>query len=166
MTTDIIFRLNGFDVSVAVEPHRRLLDVLRDTLGETGTKEACGEGECGACTVLVDGVAVNSCLFPVAEASGTTVTTIEGLAGANGALSAIQRAFLDHGGAQCGFCTPGIVLAAVALLDENPDPNDGEIRYALTGNLCRCTGYVQIVAAIRAAATATRGGKAVGGHSD
>ena len=158
MKVEVGFRLNGHQVRAEVEPHMRLLDVLRDTLGETGTKEGCGEGECGACTVLVDGAAVNSCLFPVLEAAGTTVTTVEGLATANGSLSPLQRAFLDHGGAQCGFCTPGMVMAGVALLAENPNPSDAEIRYALTGNLCRCTGYVQIVAAIRAAAVTTRGG--------
>ncbi len=157
MKVEVGFRLNGYEVRAEVEPHLRLLDVLRDTLGETGTKEGCGEGECGACTVLVDGAAINSCLFPVCEAAGTSVMTVEGLAEANGALSPIQRAFLDHGGAQCGFCTPGIVMAGVALLAENPNPSDAEIRYSLTGNLCRCTGYVQIVAAIRAAAVATRG---------
>ncbi len=158
MKVEVGFRLNGYEVRAEVEPHRRLLDVLRDTLGETGTKEGCGEGECGACTVLVDGAAVNSCLFPVCEAAGTAVTTVEGLATASGSLSPLQRAFLDHGGAQCGFCTPGIVMAGVALLAENPNPSDAEIRYALTGNLCRCTGYIQILDAIRAAALVTRGG--------
>ncbi len=157
MRVEICFELNGHEVRADIEPHLRLLDVLRDTLGETGTKEGCGEGECGACTVLVDGVAVNSCLFPVCEAAGTTVTTVEGLSESNGELSPIQRAFLDHGGAQCGFCTPGIVMAGVALLAGNPDPSDEEIRYALTGNLCRCTGYVQIVESIRGAASRMKG---------
>ncbi len=156
MRVGIRFELNGHEVQAEVEPHLRLLDVLRDTLGETGTKEGCGEGECGACTVLVDGAAVNSCLFPVCEAAGTSVTTVEGLAEANGALSPIQRAFVDKGGSQCGFCTPGIVMSGVALLAGNPDPSEEEIRYALTGNLCRCTGYVQIVESIRAAAARMR----------
>lgn len=147
----IAFHLNGHVVTPDVEPQRRLLDVLRE-LGHTGTKEGCGEGECGACTVLVDGRAVNSCLLPVAEAAATEVTTIEGLAPSAGRLSPLQQAFLDHDGAQCGFCTPGMVLAAVDLLAGEPNPSDGEIRRALVGNLCRCTGYVQVVAAIRSAA--------------
>jgi carbon-monoxide dehydrogenase small subunit len=156
MRVAIAFELNGHQVQADVEPHLRLLDLLRDTLGETGTKEGCGEGECGACTVLINGSAVNSCLLPVCEAEGTAVTTIEGLAGPDGKLSVIQQAFLDKGGSQCGFCIPGIVLAGVALLSENPDPSDADIRYALTGNLCRCTGYVHIVESIRAAAFEAR----------
>lgn len=152
MSIDVSFELNGFQVNVGVTPHLRLLDLLRDVLGETGTKEACGEGECGACTVLVDGRAVNSCLFPVGEVDGTTVTTIEGVVTANGELSTIQRAFVERGGAQCGFCTPGIVMTAVALLAENPHPSESEIRSALVGNLCRCTGYVQIIESIQEAA--------------
>jgi carbon-monoxide dehydrogenase small subunit len=161
MTTEVSFRLNGRPVRARVEPHLRLLDLLRGVLGETGTKEGCGEGECGACTVLVDGRAVNSCLFPVLEVADADVTTIEGLAVANGELSAIQRAFLHNGGAQCGFCTPGMVMTAVALLAENPDPTETEIREALVGNLCRCTGYVQIVGSIRAAAASMREGAVV-----
>lgn len=157
MKVEVAFELNGYQVRTEVEAHLRLLDLLRDTLGETGTKEGCGEGECGACTVLVDGAAVNSCLMPVCEVAGTTVTTIEGLAGPNGKLAPIQQAFLDNGGSQCGFCTPGIVMTGVAFLAENPDPDEAEIRYALTGNLCRCTGYVQIVESIRAAASQMRG---------
>jgi carbon-monoxide dehydrogenase small subunit len=152
MTLELSFELNGFPVSVDVEPHLRLLDLLRSVLGETGTKEACGEGECGACTVLVDGRAVNSCLFPVGETGGTTVTTIEGLATDSAGLSSLQRAFVEKGGAQCGFCTPGMVMMAVALLAEKPHPSEAEIRSALTGNLCRCTGYVQIVESIQEAA--------------
>jgi len=153
MKADVTFELNGHQVRVEVDPRLRLLDLLRDTLGGTGTKEGCGEGECGACTVLVDGAAVNSCLMPVYEVDGATVTTIEGLVGPNGTLAPIQQAFLNNGGSQCGFCTPGIVMASVALLAENPEPDEAEIRYALTGNLCRCTGYVQIVESIRAAAS-------------
>ena len=146
------FELNGFPVSIAVMEHLRLVDLLRDVLGETGTKEACGEGECGACTVLVDGRAVNSCLFPVGEVGGTTVTTVEGLTGPNGELSWIQKAFLDSGGTQCGFCAPGMIMTTVALLADTPHPTEPEIRSALTGNLCRCTGYVQIVESILGAA--------------
>ena len=157
MRAAITFELNGHQVQAEVEPHLRLLDLLRDTLGETGTKEGCGEGECGACTVLVDGSAINSCLLPVCEVEGTTVTTVEGLVGPNGQLSAIQQAFLENGGSQCGFCTPGIVMSSVALLAESPNPSEAEIRYALTGNLCHCTGYVQIVQSIRAAASQMKG---------
>jgi len=152
MAIGLSFELNGFLVNVDVEPHLRLLDLLRVVLGETGTKEACGEGECGACTVLVDGRAVNSCLFLAGEVGGTTVTTIEGLTDANGGLSSVQKAFVEMGGAQCGFCTPGMVMMAVALLAEKPHPSEPEIRAALTGNLCRCTGYVQIVESIQEAA--------------
>ena len=148
----VVFELNGFDVEIEVKPHLRLLDLLRDVLGETGTKEACGEGECGACTVLVDGRAVNSCLFLVGELGGKAVTTIEGLTASNGQLSSIQKAFLDHGGTQCGFCAPGMIMSTAALLTENRHPTDFEIRQALTGNLCRCTGYHQIVEAIQEAA--------------
>ena len=157
MKTGIAFELNGYQVQTEAEPHLRLIDLLRDTLGETGTKEGCGEGECGACTVLIDGAAVNSCLVPVLEVEGTTVTTVEGLAHPNGNLSAIQQAFLDDGGSQCGYCTPGIVMSSLALLAENPEPSETEIRYALTGNLCRCTGYVQIVQSIQTAASRMRG---------
>ncbi len=148
----VSFELNGFAVDTEVAPHLRLLDLVRDVLGETGTKESCGEGECGACTVLVDGRAVNSCLYPVGEADGRKVTTIEGLTGSNGELSSIQSAFLRRGGTQCGYCTPGIVMTTAALLTENPHPTETEIRLALTGNLCRCTGYVQIVESIQEAA--------------
>ena len=160
MKVPIGFELNGYQVKTEVEPHLRLLDVLRDVLGDTGTKEGCGEGECGACTVLVDGLALNSCLLPVCEVDGSSVTTIEGVAAVNGTLSAVQQAFLDNGGSQCGFCTPGIIMSTLALLAENPDPTEQDIRYALTGNLCRCTGYVQIVQSIRAAASPLQGGSA------
>jgi len=151
--------VNGMAVRVEVAPGARLIDLLRDTLNLTGTKEGCGEGECGACTVLVDGRAVNACLFPALEAGGRGVTTIEGLAGPGGELSAVQQAFVDRGGIQCGFCSPGMILAATALLRENPDPTDTDIREALVGNLCRCTGYVQIVESVRHAAAALRAGK-------
>jgi len=121
----------------------RLLDVLREELELTGTKEGCGEGECGACTVIIDGQIVNSCLVPVAQADGGDVTTIEGVARED-QLHAVQQAFIDHGGAQCGICTPGMVLAAVDLLKRNPAPTETEIRNGLAGNLCRCTGYIKI----------------------
>jgi carbon-monoxide dehydrogenase small subunit len=156
MTTEVGFTLNGAPVRAHVEPHRRLLDLLRDGLGLTGTKEGCGEGECGACTVLVDGRVVNSCLYPALEVEGRHVRTIEGLLGSDGVLSPVQQAFVEEHGIQCGFCTPGMILSTVALLDETPDPTDEEIRDALLGNLCRCTGYVQIVASVRRAAEKVR----------
>jgi len=121
----------------------RLLDVLREQLQLTGTKEGCGEGECGACTVSIDGQIVNSCLVPVAQVNGAEITTIEGVAAADD-LHAVQRAFIEHGGAQCGICTPGMVLAAVDLLKRNPEPTENDIRTGLAGNLCRCTGYMKI----------------------
>ena len=125
----------------------RLLDVLREELKLTGTKEGCGEGECGACTVLIDGQIVNSCLVPVAQVEGATITTIEGVAHEKD-LHSVQQAFIDHGGAQCGICTPGMVLAAINLLERNPNPNESEIRTGLAGNLCRCTGYMKIFESI------------------
>jgi carbon-monoxide dehydrogenase small subunit len=124
-------------------PMERLLDVLRQQLRLTGTKEGCGEGECGACSVMIDGRIVNSCLVPVAQVDGATIQTIEGIAGAD-QLHAVQQAFIDCGGAQCGICTPGMVLAAVDLLKRNPDPTEADIRNGLAGNLCRCTGYMKI----------------------
>ena len=147
---EIRFRVNGEQRTVRVWPMTRLLDVLRQEVGLTGVKEGCGEGECGACSVLLDGELVNSCLIPAAQAEGADIVTIEGLAGGD-ELSPIQQAFLDEGGAQCGICTPGMVLAAKDLLDRNPAPGDEQIREALAGNLCRCTGYVRIVAAVRRA---------------
>ena len=126
----------------------RLLDVLRHELGLTGTKEGCGEGECGACSVLLDGLLVNSCLVPVAQANGTRVCTIEGVAG-GGELHAIQQSFLKHGGAQCGICTPGMTLAALQLLERTPHPSLAEVQEGLAGNLCRCTGYQKIFDAVR-----------------
>ena len=156
MKTEINFILNGADVSVTTEAHKRLIDVLRGPLGLTGTKEGCGEGECGACTVIVDGRAVNSCLYPAFEIEGKSVTTIEGLQGIGNRLSVIQEAFVENGGIQCGFCTPGMILSTKALLDSNPDPTEEEIRGALVGNLCRCTGYVQIVESVKAAAAALK----------
>ncbi len=151
MMIEVEFTLNGALQRLEVPAHARLIDVLRDRLGETGTKEGCGEGECGACTVLVNDVAVNSCLFPAPEVQGATVLTIEGLTQGQGELSPVQQAYLDKGGTQCGFCTPGMVMSTVALLKQNPRPDPAQIRSALTGNLCRCTGYVQIIESIQAA---------------
>lgn len=124
----------------------RLLDAIRES-GLTGTKEGCGEGECGACGVLLDGVLINSCLTPLAHAEGAAITTIEGVA-TDSTLHAIQQSFLEHGGAQCGICTPGMVLAAFELLSRNPDPSEAEVRVALAGNLCRCTGYMRIFSSV------------------
>lgn len=159
-TTLVELTVNGAQVAVAVRPTDRLLDVLRGPLGLTGTKEGCGAGECGACTVLVDGRPVNACLFPAREAEGRRVTTVEGLGGPRGELSDVQQAFVACGAIQCGFCSPGMILAATALLAEQPEPTDGQIRDALVGNLCRCTGYVQIVEAVHAAARRRGGGGA------
>ena len=137
------FTVNGQQHTVESYPIARLLDVLREQLQLTGTKEGCGEGECGACTVQIDGQIVNSCLVPVAQAQGTTIKTIEGVAH-DDQLNAVQQAFIDHGGAQCGICTPGMILAAVDLLERNPQPTEVDIRNGFAGNLCRCTGYMKI----------------------
>jgi len=147
----IRFTVNERPVDVNVDVETRLLDVLRETLALTGTKEGCGEGECGACTVIVDGRAVNSCLVLAPQIEGKEVLTIEGLADGD-RLHPIQQAFVDAGGVQCGFCTPGFIMSTYALLLENPNPSDEEIRVALEGNLCRCTGYEKIVDAVRLAA--------------
>jgi carbon-monoxide dehydrogenase small subunit len=147
----IKFSLNGESTELEIEPHLTLLQLLRDRLELTGTKEGCGMGECGACTVLVDGKTVNSCILPAMEVDGKSVTTIEGLTDAQGNLHPIQKAFIEYGAVQCGFCSPGMVLSAKALLDENSKPTDEEIRHGISGNLCRCTGYLQIVQAIKAA---------------
>ena len=146
--------VNGRVVREAVEPRLVLTDFLRHRLGLTGTHVGCEHGVCGACTVLLDGDAVRSCLVFAVQADGHEVTTIEGLDGPDGALSPVQQAFQDHHGLQCGFCTPGFVVTAEAFLRDNPDPTDDEIREAVSGNLCRCTGYQGIVAALRAAADA------------
>jgi aerobic carbon-monoxide dehydrogenase small subunit len=153
--SDIPLVVNGKAVSVRAYPMERLLDVLRIQIGLTGTKEGCGEGECGSCSVLVDGVLVNSCLIPVLQASGTHIITIEGLA-TEKRLHALQQAFLDFGGAQCGICTPGMILAAVHLLSKIPQPTTEDIREGLSGNLCRCTGYMQIFEAVADAARRCR----------
>ena len=140
--------INGRQATVSVHPMSRLLDVLRHDLRLTGTKEGCGEGECGACSVLIDGQLVNSCLTPALQADGAAITTIEGVAPEDGRLHAVQEAFLQHGGAQCGICTPGMVLAAINLLAKHPKPTDEQIRVGLAGNLCRCTGYMRIFEAV------------------
>lgn len=140
-------RVNGSDVTLRNYPMARLLDVLREELGLTGIKEGCGEGECGACSVEIDGKLVNSCLVPIAQTEGAAIRTIEGVANAE-QLHRVQQAFITHGGAQCGICTPGMILAAVNLLDHNAEPNELEIRAALAGNLCRCTGYMRIFEAV------------------
>lgn len=135
--------VNGTAVSLRAFPMARLLDVLREELRLTGTKEGCGEGECGACTVLIDGEIVNSCLVPVIQCEGADIKTIEGIASEE-RLHRVQECFIEHGGAQCGICTPGMVIAAVNLLEKNPNPTEEEIRNGLAGNLCRCTGYMKI----------------------
>ena len=147
----VSFTVNGEAVTVTAHPMARLLDVLRHQLHLTGTKEGCGEGECGACAVLIDGELVNSCLTPVLQAAGTAVTTIEGVA-IGERLHAVQEAFIVNGGAQCGICTPGMVLAAVSLLQHQSELSDDAIRMALAGNLCRCTGYTKIFESVRRAA--------------
>jgi carbon-monoxide dehydrogenase small subunit len=141
------FKVNGVEHSINAPPMSRLLDVLREDLRLTGVKEGCGEGECGACSVLIDGELTNSCLVPVLEVEGSSITTIEGLA-ENEKLHAVQQAFLDHGGAQCGICTPGMILAAISLLEAHPDPTLDQIKEGLAGNLCRCTGYMRIFEAV------------------
>ncbi len=153
------FLVNGREYDIIVEPHMLLIDVLRDALGLTGTKYACGAGDCGACTVLIDGRPSFSCLTLAVTARGKSILTIEGVAEGN-ELDPIQQAFVDRGAVQCGFCTPGMILSAKALLDENPEPTRDEIKTALAGNLCRCTGYVKIIDAVEAAAGAMRKGGA------
>jgi carbon-monoxide dehydrogenase small subunit len=148
----IAFTVNGDPVEVEIQPHWTLLRVLRDHLDLNGAKQGCGEGECGACTVLVDGAAVNGCIYPAMEVEGKSVLTIEGLVTKDNQLHPLQEAFLEKAGVQCGFCTPGMIMSAKALLDGNPDPTEDEIRHVLAGNMCRCTGYVQIVESIRYAA--------------
>jgi carbon-monoxide dehydrogenase small subunit len=157
----VTYRLtvNGDDVTLEVPGMRRLLDALREDLGLTGTKEGCGEGECGACSVLVDGAVVDSCLVPICQVDGADVRTVEGLAPA-GELDALQLAFLEHGGAQCGICTPGMLMAARAYLDDGGGTDEDGIREAIAGNLCRCTGYTKIIDAIAAAASSGPAGPA------
>jgi carbon-monoxide dehydrogenase small subunit len=147
---EIPFTVNGEAAKVLAHPMERLLDVLRNELGLTGTKEGCGEGECGSCSVLLDGTLVNSCLVPLAQAAGASIVTIEGIS-AHALMKPLQEAFLECGGAQCGICTPGMILAAVHLLEKQPEPAMAEIREGLSGNLCRCTGYMQIFEAVERA---------------
>jgi carbon-monoxide dehydrogenase small subunit len=149
--SELKFTLNGQPVCVEVEDSARLVDVIRDSLGLTGTKEGCGVGECGACTVIVDGDAVVSCLMPAMRVMGKSVTTVEGLAH-DGRLDRLQQAVLDHHALQCGFCTPGFLMSAKALLDKNPHPSREEVKVAISGNLCRCTGYEQMIEAVLDAA--------------
>ena len=148
--------VNGDEIDVAVTPNTTLLEVLRDDLGFTGVKEGCSEGVCGTCTVLMNGAPIRSCLTLALEAEGASITTIEGLA-TRGQLHPVQQAFIDQGAVQCGFCTPGMILSSKALLDRSPHPTDDEIKTALAGNFCRCTGYKKILDAVR---SVTREGKA------
>ncbi len=154
-TLVLTLTINGERHEVPTEPHRTLLDVLRADLGLTGTKENCLDAECGVCTVLIDGRAVNSCILLAAQCQGREVVTIEGLA-REGALHPLQQAFIEHGAVQCGYCIPGMILSAKAFLDECPDAGEDEVREALAGNLCRCTGYQKVVDAVGAAARAAR----------
>jgi len=150
----IAMKINGVERVEDVDPAQRLSTFLRETLGLTGAKEGCREGECGACTVLVESRPVNSCLMLAFQAEGLAVETIEGLGRSDGGLSPLQRAFLDRGAVQCGYCTPGMIMAAEGLLRADPNPDEATIRHALAGNLCRCTGFHSIVEAVRAAAAA------------
>lgn len=147
--------VNGKTSSVTTEPHRSLLDTLRENLGLTGSKKGCDEGECASCTVLLDGVPVNSCLVLTGDAVGKSIVTIEGIAGAE-SPHPLQQAFVNLGGVQCGYCTPGMIVSACALLREQPNPTDEDIKFYLAGNICRCTGYNKITAAVRSAADAMR----------
>jgi aerobic-type carbon monoxide dehydrogenase small subunit (CoxS/CutS family) len=147
----VSFTLNGEQVTAQVPATWNLLRTLREYFELTGAKEGCGEGECGACTVIVDGDAVNSCLYPIMEIEGRSVTTVEGIARPDGSLHPIQKAFIDNNGVQCGYCTSGMIMSAKALLDRTPNPSEEEIRTSLSGNICRCTGYVQIVESIQMA---------------
>jgi aerobic carbon-monoxide dehydrogenase small subunit len=163
----VTLTVNGNRREVTVAPALRLLDALRGPLALPGTKEGCAEGECGTCTVLLDGVPINACMVAIGQCDGREVTTVEGLAeAASGHLSPLQRAFIDGGGAQCGICTPGMLIAAEALLRRQPDPSDHEIREAIAGNLCRCTGYKRIVESIRAAAELRRAGVVPGSEGN
>jgi len=149
MSREIAFTFNGNKMTMAVEDHWTLLHLIREELGYTGTKEGCGGGECGACTVIVDGTAVNSCLYLAGEIDGKELITIEGLTSQDGSLHSIQKAFVENGGIQCGFCSPGMIMSAKALLDENSNATEEDIKDAIAGNLCRCTGYVQIIDSIK-----------------
>lgn len=159
MKHDIKLRVNGDAYALQVDSRRTLLEVLREQLGLTGTKEMCNKGDCGGCTVILDGKAVLSCMMLAVEADGKEVLTIEGLADKGYQLHPLQKAFVDHGAIQCGYCTPGFIMSAKVLLDRNLDPTPDEIKGAISNNICRCTGYVQIVEAIEAAAKEMRGAK-------
>ena len=161
MTKKIQITLNGKKTSVEVQAHRLLLDLLRDEIGLTGTKEGCGTGDCGACTVLLNGKPVNSCLILSGELDGAEIVTIEGLK-IGPELHPVQKAFIQDGGAQCGYCTPGMLMMSKGLLEENPNPTEEEIRFALSGNLCRCTGYAKIIQAVQDAAVELKRMKAEG----
>ena len=162
MRHDINLTVNGEPYSISVESHHTLLTILREQLVLTGVKNGCSEGECGACTILFDGKAINACLVLGVEADGHEILTVEGLA-ENERLAPIQQTMMDLGGTQCGYCTPGVLMASYALLDRNPNPTEREIREGLVGNLCRCTGYTRIVDAVREAARLQRTDMAVGG---
>ena len=149
MAREVSFVFNGNKMTMSVEDHWTLLHLIREELGYTGTKEGCGSGECGACTVIVDGMAVNSCLYLAIEIDGKQLVTIEGLASNDGTLHPLQKAFVENGGIQCGFCSPGMILSAKALLDESPNATEDEIKDSIAGNICRCTGYVQIIDSIK-----------------
>ena len=150
MAREIAFVFNGNKMNMVIEDHWTLLHLIREELGHTGTKEGCGSGECGACTVIVDGEAVNSCLYLAAEINGKKLLTIEGVAAADGTLHPIQKSFVENGGIQCGFCSPGMIMSAKALLDKTANASEETIKEAIAGNLCRCTGYVQIIDSIKA----------------
>lgn len=153
----VAMTINGEPRQLLLDPWRSLLDVLRNEAGLTGTKKGCDVGDCGACTVIMDGVPVNACLVLGVEAQGSVIQTIEGLQPSSDTLHPLQHSFMQHGAAQCGFCTPGILMMAKALLDENPAPSEQEIRFGLAGNICRCTGYTKIIDAVSAAARELRG---------
>ncbi len=150
MERDVKFLLNGNEIKMKIKDHWTLLYLLREELDLMGTKEGCGSGECGACTVIVNGDAVNSCLYLAAEIDGKEIQTIEGLASSDGTLHPLQKSFVENGGIQCGFCSPGMIMSAKALLNENQNPTKEEIKHALAGNICRCTGYIQIIDSVRA----------------
>ena len=158
MRADYVLNVNGLDYPISADSSRNLLGVIRSEVGLTGTKEGCDDCECGACTVLLDGQPINSCSYLAAQAAGRDITTIEGLRDGDD-LDVLQRTLLEEGGVQCGFCTPGMVMSARALLDRTPQPSEDEIRIGLSGNLCRCTGYAKIVAAVMRAADGSEGGR-------
>ncbi|ACB85718.1 (2Fe-2S)-binding protein [Natranaerobius thermophilus] len=161
-TVKISFELNGKQVDVETKPNKRLLDLLRDDFNLTGVKEGCGEGECGVCTVIMDGEIVNSCMVLAPQAEGSKITTIEGVSNGENELDVIQEAFIEQGAVQCGFCIPGMILSTKTLLDKNDTPSEEEIKTSISGNLCRCTGYTKIVDGVKQAAKYRREGKGNG----